>query len=260
MEDKKESNENLPAVSSSSDVAVTKNGGIVAASPAAMLQLALDKNLDLDRVEKMIDLQAKWDKMEAEKAYTKSMARLKKKPPKILKDKNVCYTHAKGTTDYNHATLGNVEESVTPWLASGGFSVSFKPSQNSENDKIRITGIITHEKGHKESAWLEYSPETSGGKNGIQGLGSTQTYLERYILLGLCGLATHDQDDDGKGAGSGMVYITEKQISTIRDLLISTKSDEAKFIKWLNVDSIDNIPEGEYKRVIANLESKEGGK
>ena len=43
-------------------------------------------------------------------------------------------------------------------------------------------------------------PDGSGGKNAIQAIGSTVSYLERYTLLAATGLATEDQDDDGRGA------------------------------------------------------------
>jgi hypothetical protein len=53
--------------------------------------------------------------------------------------------------------------------------------------------------GHSERTPLEASPDASGGKNGIQAVGSTVTYLQRYTLLSATGMAVQDQDDDGRG-------------------------------------------------------------
>jgi hypothetical protein len=47
---------------------------------------------------------------------------------------------------------------------------------------------------------LTSGPDTSGSKNPIQALGSAVSYLQRYTLLSLAGLATEDQDDDGATA------------------------------------------------------------
>ena len=46
---------------------------------------------------------------------------------------------------------------------------------------------------------MESGLDTSGAKNDIQQKGSTQTYLQRYTLIGALGLTTADEDNDGKG-------------------------------------------------------------
>jgi hypothetical protein len=49
---------------------------------------------------------------------------------------------------------------------------------------------------------MEAGKDMSGGKNDIQQIGSTQTYLQRYTLIGGLGLSTADEDNDGCGAPS----------------------------------------------------------
>ena len=109
-------------------VQVSKNNGaLVSSNPAEMVTMLLEKNIDIDKIEKMIDLQAKYDKIEAEKAYTQAMAQFKKNPPEIDKDKNVSYKNKKGfTVKYNHATLGNVTRIINTELAKYGFSAGWK--------------------------------------------------------------------------------------------------------------------------------------
>ena len=68
--------------------------------------------------------------------------------------------------------------------------------------------------GHFETTSLTAAGDQSGGKNAIQALGSTISYLERYTILALTGLSTHEMDDDAKG----VEYITEKQLSSLVDL------------------------------------------
>ena len=46
-----------------------------------------------------------------------------------------------------------------------------------------MTCQITHELGHSESVEMTAPPDDSGGKNTIQSIASTKTYLERYTLL-----------------------------------------------------------------------------
>ena len=59
---------------------------------------------------------------------------------------------------------------------------------------------VTHIKGHSEDTTLSGPPDDSGRKNNIQQIASTVSYLERYTLFALLGLASQDMDDDGQGA------------------------------------------------------------
>jgi len=238
------------------DLVCAESNEIVIAgeSPLAIMQLAMNKNLDLDKVEKMLAIQAKWEAMEAKKAYTKAMAAFKSDPPKISKDKHVRYQTQKGVTEYNHATLGNVTEEINRVLAQHGLSAGWTQAQ--ADGKITVTCTITHELGHSESTSLTAEPDNSGNKNSIQAIGSTVTYLERYTLLAIAGLATHDQDDDGAGAGPQVKCINGKQQNTIRDILIADEVDEIEFLTWAKAESIDTIPEKNYNAIIKGLEDR----
>ena len=63
---------------------------------------------------------------------------------------------------------------------------------------ISVTCIIKHQDGHEEmSDPLTATMDTSGKKTGIHAKASTITYLRRYTLTGMLGLAAADKDDDG---------------------------------------------------------------
>lgn len=167
-------------------------------SPADMIRMAVEGKADLDKLEKLLTLQERWDANEAKKAYHKAMAEFKANPPKIDKDKKVGYTTQKGNVGYSHASLSNVTDKISTELSKHGLSASW---QTNQNGMIIVTCKITHVRGHSESTTISAPADTSGAKNAIQAIGSTITYLERYTLLALTGLATHDMDDDGKAAG-----------------------------------------------------------
>ena len=42
-------------------------------------------------------------------------------------------------------------------------------------------------------------PDAGGAKNAIQARASTKSYLERYTLKAVCGVAEGGEDDDGSG-------------------------------------------------------------
>ncbi|KKM63965.1 hypothetical protein LCGC14_1506150 [marine sediment metagenome] len=153
-----------------------------------------DGNIDADKLMKLLEVNERYEANEAKKAYVIAMAEFKKNPPEIIKDRNVNYSTSKGTTNYNHATLANVTSTINTALSGHGLTASWITAQ--ENG-VKVTCKITHILGHSEETTLTAAPDTSGGKNAIQAIGSTVTYLQRYTLLALTGLATTEQDDDG---------------------------------------------------------------
>jgi hypothetical protein len=169
---------------------------VATTTPSDLLRMAVEQGADMDKLEKLMALQERWEANQARKAYVEAMAEFKKNAPEIYKDKNVAFTG----TSYNHATLGGICEVVIASLAKHGFSHRWDTKQP-KSGMIIVTCILTHMLGHSEDTTLEAPPDNSGKKNGIQQIASTVTYLQRYTLLGACGLATKDlPDDDGRGA------------------------------------------------------------
>ena len=179
----------------------------VEGSPAEMIQLAVSQNADLDKIERLLELQIKWEANESRKAYNFAMAEFKKNPLRIEKDKKVGYETAKGHVGFSHASLANVVDVITAGLSEHGLSASWKTKQNGA---IEVTCVITHVKGHSEETTLSAPADPSGSKNAIQAIGSTITYLQRYTILSATGLAVHGQDDDGKGSEESVGMPQEK--------------------------------------------------
>lgn len=158
-----------------------------------------DSKIDAAGMATLLDAQLKYEANEARKAYAEAMAAFKEDPPQIIKDRTVGYEAKGGTVGYSHASLGNVTTCINKALSAHGLTASWETGQ--VDGKVRVTCHITHVLGHRESTFLDAAPDGSGSKNPIQAIGSTVTYLQRYTLLALTGLATYDQDDDGNGSG-----------------------------------------------------------
>jgi len=194
------------------------------------------------------------EKKDAKKAYFSAMANFKKNPPKILKGSKVDFTSSKGRTNYNYASLAEVTQAVSAALAEHGLNVSWRTEQT--DGKITVTVRLTHELGYYEETSLTASPDQSGNKNSIQAIASTVSYLERYTLLAITGLATHDMDDDGKG--SEVEYISEKQLSTILDMINSKGIDSKKFLAHMHAESCEAIYLKDYEKAISALKRAKG--
>ena len=180
-----------------------------APTPMAMIELALTKGADIAQLTALMDLQERWEKNEARKAFVSALNAFKAAPPEIFKNKQVSFGGA-GKTAYKHATLDNVSGAIGAALAKVGISHRWETEQL-DGGQIRVTCILTHEAGHSERVPLQASPDTSGSKNSIQAVGSTVTYLQRYTLLAATGMAVQDQDDDGRQGKGTLMSDTDKQ-------------------------------------------------
>lgn len=167
----------------------------VTTTPADLIRYAMTANADVAKLEQLFELQVRWEEREAKKAFVAAMAEFKRADLAITKDKHVEFKTERGITAYDHATIGNVVAVIVPALAAFGFSHRWV-IERGEGGLIRVRCIITHRLGHSEETVLEAGLDASGGKNNIQAMISTKTYLERHSLLAATGLATLNQDDD----------------------------------------------------------------
>jgi len=225
------------------------------------INLAIEQKSDLATIEKFMDLRERWEKNEARKSYNEAMAKFKANPPEIDKNKHVKFQTLKGTTEYNHADLFNVTDKISSELSKYGLSASWTTAQGDK--AISVTCKISHVKGHHEETTLSSSPDDSGGKNSIQAIGSAVTYLQRYTLLALTGLATREQDNDGKT--EDVKYISDKQKSTIIDMFNSidlTEIQKANFFKYMGVekDDFDKIKEADFAKAMNTLKATQQAK
>lgn len=219
-------------------------------NPNEMIMAAVTANTDLDKLKGLMELQFRWDADQARKAFHQAMTSFKANPIEIDKDKTVGYKTEKGPVGYTHASLANVVRTITKELSQHGLSASWRTDQ--QENKICVTCKITHVMGHSEETTLSAPADNSGSKNAIQAMGSTVTYLQRYTLLSITGLATSDQDDDAKAATE---FINEWQIDDLRDLLKTKDLSEANLIKFMKVEKIEEIPAAEYKKAEEAIKS-----
>lgn len=160
---------------------------------------AMDRGASLEQIEKMMDLQDRWEKREAEKEYNAAFALFKAEAVKVFKGK---LTAAGPLQGRRYAELHDVVDAVTPALSRNGLSASWKLTRD-EKDWIEVSCILKHSAGHSESVTMGGPPDTGGAKNILQARASTISYLERYTLKAITGVAEGDDDDDGYGGRSG---------------------------------------------------------
>lgn len=171
-------------------------------TPGYLLQLAVQQGADLEKLERLMALQERWEAAEAKRAFIAAMAAFKAEPMTIFKKKQVGYTTKDGDfVGYTHARLADVTDVVVPAMGRHGLSHRWDIRQ--EGGRIHVSCVVTHRLGHSETVVMDCPPDTSGKKNPLQQIASATSYLQRYTLLAVTGMATKDMDNDGADAGDG---------------------------------------------------------
>lgn len=189
---------------------------------ALIERVVVRPDIDVSKLQQLLELRERFEATEARKAYTAAMKRFKDTPPAITKNKRVQF----GTTNYNHATLDHICDAVTKGLSAVGITHAWKVAQ--ADGVITVNCVLTHELGHSEGTQLMGLPDNSGSKNAIQAIGSTVTYLQRYTLLAACGLAASN-DDDGQGGPSSKMDQAELAKAT-KEITEAKTLESLKFL------------------------------
>jgi hypothetical protein len=153
----------------------------------------MNGQLDTDKLRDLLEIQKDYEAGVARKAYHEALAGFKSEAPTLVKDREVRYTTDKGTTQYRHVSLGYALTEVNPVLSKHGLSLTFRTNQ--EGGNCVVTATLSHKFGHSETTSLMASPDSSGGKNGIQSIASTITYLKRHTAFALLGLEGMEDND-----------------------------------------------------------------
>lgn len=219
-------------------------------APAQLIETALRTNANVETLERLFALQERHEAAEARRQYVAALAQFKSLGVRVKKDRSV--SQGAGRPSYKHATLANIVESIAPALAEYGLSATWQTSQ--EQHGITVTCVLRHAAGHSESVSLTGQPDTGPGRNAIQAIGSTITYLQRYTLMAITGVAATDQDDDGRGGASE--YVSEEQAADITALMEEVQADREKLLRWIGAGEVKQIKAKDFAKVIRALEAK----
>jgi len=229
-----------------------------ALSPLQVINNALSAGVNSDTMRALMQMQNEYEDRKARKAYVRAMAAFKKGCPKIYKNRKVSFENRDGKkTEYTHATLDHIVETVCPVMSEFGLSHTWETEQL-EGGLIRVTCIVTHEEGHSEHTTLQSGRDDSGGKNNIQAVGSAVMYLQRYTFLAATGLAAQDMDDDGAAIPS--MRVTSDEAEQLTSILMDKGGVSAvnNFKAKFKVDHLGQIPAARFNDAMRAAKAMQG--
>ena len=164
-------------------------------TPGDLLVHAMNSGATMDQLERLMALKERHDANEARKAFASAKAQFKAESIVVVRDK---FNKQYGS---QYSSLGNLVNTVSPYLSKHGLSADWNISQ--ANGQITVTCILSHSMGHAEQVEFTVPPDSAGAKNPIQAIKSSITYAKSVTYESVCGMASTDAnyDDDGKEAG-----------------------------------------------------------
>jgi len=235
-----------------SDPVVTETAAILSVIERA----ASNPDVDLDKLERLLEMRERVEAQQARKAYYAAMATMRPELPSIRKDGVIDIGRGK---PISFAKWEDINDAIVPVLGSFGFSIFF--NTDVLDGRVRVTCKVAHELGHYEETTLTLPADTSGSKNAVQSIGSSVSYGKRYTASALLNLTSRDggpdRDDDGM-AGGAAPLISSEQVHALKELIakIGKPDAETTFCRYFGIETIFDLPAAQFARAKTALANK----
>lgn len=238
------------------DIAIQSPPNAADRMMALIEKMASDPNADADKARAFLDMQITIMDKQAHIDFQAAKSRIKEKLQhiKIVKNRQVAYDldkndKSKGQKEaFKYAALEDIDKIVGPLLSEEGISDSYTMTPIG-NGWYSVKCLLS--KGlYTEETEVPLPLDASGGKNNVQGAGSTFYYGRRYTLTAAIGLVVVGQDDDGAGGP-----ITDEQATEIKMELKESSMDVKRFLKTLGVESVDEIKTKDHARALNSIQA-----
>ena len=225
---------------------------VVNATPLERLISMVESGRDPASLDKLIDAAERMQKIVARQAFNRAMAAFKAECPPIIKaSANAQFKRVNRqgvTVASSYADLADIDAAIRDTMSRNGLSYRWGNAVIGDSG-VTVVCYVTHADGYETDGSAVTVPVAAGAglekakAASAQVVGSAMTYAQRYSLIAALGLTTCDVDDDAAmaSAESDSERITDDQARDLNDLILSTGTDKARFLKWAGAASLDEI-------------------
>ena len=219
-----------------------KDKAVVTVDPTPMQlisQVVENPDFDVAKLEKMMDLQERWEDRQAERQFNEAVTQFQRECPNIVRSR-------KGAHDIKYAPLDEIMRTIQPVLTEHGLAVRFSTRWDHQG-YITAVCTVSHEAGHSEESEITIPVDDKMSANSSQKMGSANSYAKRYALSNALNLAFAEDDTDAANLAE---KITEDQAVVINDLLDELNLPAQRrnaFLKWAKAKSVEDIPRSFFK-------------
>ena len=230
---------------------------------AAIIQMieraARDPSVDLDKMQRLLEMREKIDAQAREREFNERMAAAQQEMRPVSADANNPQTKSK------YASYAALDRALRPIYTKAGFALSFNTAPEAPPDHVRIVCDVTN-CGHTRRYQIDMPADGKGAKGGdvmtkTHATGSAATYGMRYLLKMIFNVAVGEADDDGNKAGkTGPVErVTEQQVKELNALLQKTSTPAANvqiIFEHFNIDDLADLTPEQYRKTVKQLNKK----
>ena len=223
----------------------------------AMIQMiertALNPAVDVDKMERLMNMQERMIKREAEIVFNGAMAVCQSGMKAISTDLENDQTNSK------YASYKALDKVLRPIYSSQNFALSFNTEPRTTDEMVTVLCYVTHKTGHTRVYTIDMPADGKGAKGGAvmsqtHATGSAVAYGMRYLLKMIFNVAVGEDDNDGNlESPESVIYITEDQVNELDSKIRENKVDMKGFLTWmkkeLKIKSIETIPDNFYEYV-----------
>ncbi len=232
--------------------AVSTTGEQSAWNPMAMMsmvrELALDDRIDGTKLETIMRVANEQQDRAREIEFYQDKNRAVRQMPMIRKDGRIVILDKNNPQDMSLArTQGHFEKwpdvqaAITPVLDANKLTLTHKIDH--ADGQTVVIAVLTHDNGYREESGPMRLPlDTSGGKNNVQGAGSSQTYGMRYTARAICGLKLvgGQQDDDGNLTAMPDEPLNDQQLRRVEEAERAAERGPEVYEQWFSsIPAID---------------------
>jgi hypothetical protein len=158
-----------------------------------------DRDFPIANIESLWKMNLENDTRRQRREYNVAMAAAQAAMVPVLRSTTNSHLHTK------YASYDAIDAVVRPIYSEQGFSVTFGTEAPHVPGNIRVVCVVKHIGGWEEKDLaLEAPPDTSGSqgkanKTPVQAVGSTVSFLRRYLLCLAFNIVLANEDDDGEG-------------------------------------------------------------
>lgn len=237
------------------DLQAITAGGV--GSIQQLLQLAIERGAGVEALEKLVGLHERVTAREAALEFARQLADFQAKCPPIGKTKTAkIVTKGGGSYSYQYAPLEEIVRTVKPLLVARGFSYGWDAKVDERGQMLTCTCTLRHINGHRESSGFSLPVENPSAMSPQQKVGAALTFSQRYSLVAVLGLNTTEEDSDGVAREIDPTPINPDQLLELDDLVAESGTDRARFLKYLAIDALENLPAARYTEAKAALLQK----
>lgn len=163
-----------------------------ASSAEALIGQAIDKNVPVETMEKLLAMRRELKAEAAKAAFDQAMSDFQSQCPTITKSKEVKDKH--GNHRYNFAPIDVIVSEVRPLLKACG--LSFGVNTKVEEKWVNVVVVVKHTMGHSEVSEFKVPVDQDAYMSAPQKFAAALTFAKRYAFCNAFGILTGDEDND----------------------------------------------------------------